>query len=397
MVLKPAFEKNFCCIAVSCSEEYVPYLSVYLQSIKEHASNNYNYDVVVFERGISDDRKEQLQKFTECGNIVLRFVNPLSLIENCNLSFPAHYNLECYFRLVSPLILKEYKKILFTDVDLIFQQDPMILYKKDIKNYPLAACKDLMWGAMLNHKDARDWISYALNTLNLEKPYEYFNTGVMLLNVNIFNQKKYSKKLLELVSSTTFRILEQDGLNTFFKTDIYYLDTAWNYPVAYGRYIDLLSYMPEENMKQYLKDKNNPYIIHYAGESKPWCYPEEEKASIWWQYARKTPFYTEILSRFIQFRYQVAINKSDATKGIREEFIKVHFPNINSRFVNTEYRQHLLFVIDHINYFRLKKFIYSMLKLVLSKSNKEKYRQKCQVVSRILKDAKQLQKRMYGV
>ena len=190
MVLKPAFEKNFCCIAVSCSEEYVPYLSVYLQSIKEHASINYNYDVVVFERGISDDRKEQLQKFTECGNIVLRFVNPLSLIENCNLSFPAHYNLECYFRLVSPLILKEYKKILFTDVDLIFQQDPMILYKKDIKNYPLAACKDLMWGAMLNHKDARDWISYALNTLNLEKPYEYFNTGVMLLNVNILNQKK---------------------------------------------------------------------------------------------------------------------------------------------------------------------------------------------------------------
>ena len=93
----------------------------------------------------------------------------------------------------------------------------------------------------------------------------------------------------------------------------------------------------------------------------------------------------------------MAINKSDATKGIREEFIKVHFPNINRRFVNTEYRQHLLFVIEHINYFRLKKFIYSMLKLVLSKSNKEKYRQKCQVVSRILKDAKQLQKRMYGV
>ena len=45
----------------------------------------------------------------------------------------------------------------------------------------------------------------------------------------------------------------------------------------------------------YEKDKTN--IIHYPGLEKPWFYPEMQHADIWWEYARRTPFYEEILKR----------------------------------------------------------------------------------------------------
>lgn len=307
--LQPFYKEKTVCIAASASNEYVPYLSVYLQSILSCISKNNNYDIIIFERSITSENKEKLQKQIKQKNIYLRFVNPSELLKEYDLKFPPHYNLECYFRLAAPLILKNYDKVIFTDVDLIFQEDPAKLFDTDIGTYPLAACKDLMWGTFINNNQW-DWAEYAKSVLKIKEPFEYFNTGVMILNVKEFNKNNYSKKLLELVSKTTFRILEQDGLNVYFGTKIKYLDTAWNFPVANIAYRNILGYMPLEFSKKYKQDKKNPYIIHYAGGIKPWLYPNEELAEIWWFYARQTPFYEEIMLRMIQHNTSMAMQIS---------------------------------------------------------------------------------------
>ena len=46
----------------------------------------------------------------------------------------------------------------------------------------------------------------------------------------------------------------------------------------------------------------NPKIIHFQEESKPWNNPDEEYADVWWEYARKTPFYEECLKRMCQIK-----------------------------------------------------------------------------------------------
>ena len=58
--IKPAFETNNIAIACSSSNEYVPYLSVWLKSLEEHTCTQYNYDVIVFERSITDENKRIL-------------------------------------------------------------------------------------------------------------------------------------------------------------------------------------------------------------------------------------------------------------------------------------------------------------------------------------------------
>ena len=304
-VEKPFFNKNECVLACSSSNEYAPYLSVWLQSILDHASKNTNYDIFVFERGISAENKKKLQDSVNCENIHLRFVNPISLLSSYDLKFHGDYNIECYFRLCSPLILHNFEKVVFTDVDLIFNADPKELYDIPVGDKPLAACLDLVWGGVMQYPSA-DWKKYADKVLKLNDPFRYFNTGVMLLNIPEFNKNDYSRKIIERCAATHYLILEQDALNAFFQKDIFYLDTAWNFPTENKGFkaISLFQFMPMRFLKQYKIDRKNPKIIHWAGSGKPWNDPSEDLAYLWWQYARKTPFYEEILARLTAFQIQ---------------------------------------------------------------------------------------------
>lgn len=294
--LLPAFKNNNIAIGMSCSNEYTPYLSVCLESLKQASKEENNYDIIIFERNITEENKNILKNQVECENISLRFYNPTQLIKNYQLKFPSCYNLECYFRLVSPVVCKNYEKIIFTDIDLLFKHDIKDLYEVDLGNLPLGAAQDYIYGIFLNNPNDI-WKTYALKTLELDEPYKYFNTGVMLINVKEFNQNNYSTKLLELVSKKQYKILEQDGLNKFFKTNIKYIDSSWNFPTLNKAYKSLFKFMPYEFTKKYNKDKENPKIIHFAGGLKPWFYPEEEFANVWWQYAKQTPFYELILKK----------------------------------------------------------------------------------------------------
>ena len=372
----PAFDGNNIALGVSCSNEYIPYLSVYLQSVIEHTDVSKNYDIIVLERSISAENKEILKKQIAQKNVSLRFVNPLPFLQKYDLKFSGHYNLECYFRLCAPLILKGYDKVIFTDCDLVFNEDPAKLYDIDISKYPLAACKDLMFGSFLNYPNS-DWKHYSQKELELKYPYEYFNTGVMVLNIKKFNENNWSKAMLELVSQKQFRILEQDGLNCFFKNSIKYIPTAWNFPVDIKPYISLVPYMPAEFENQYRKDKKNPFIIHWAGNGKPWNDPTETMADIWWQYARKTPFYEEILLRMVH-AHQLADNP------------------IGNIITNSNYNrdQKLKYVLMHPLYFLLKKFKYKIKKNLVIGERKSKAKQKYKNVKALLKDAKKLKKNL---
>ena len=191
----------------------------------------------------------------------------------------------------------------------------------------------------------------------------------MILNVAEFNKNNYSRKILQKVSQTTYRILEQDGLNAFFKTGIKYISSDWNFAVSHRIFKCFWDYIPVENNIQYQKDRQNPSIIHWAGGFKPWFYPDEEYAYIWWEYARKTPFYEEILARMIDY-------KIHSDKG----------------------EEQLLFVANHSFVFLFKKWYYKLKKsFSFSKYRKEKYKTKHKKLKVIIKNARKLKKQMMKV
>ena len=70
--IKPFFKKQDIVIAVSSSDEYSPYLCVYLESLKENASKDKQYDIVIFERNISERNKKIILEYIQTKNISIR-------------------------------------------------------------------------------------------------------------------------------------------------------------------------------------------------------------------------------------------------------------------------------------------------------------------------------------
>ena len=58
--IKPIFDKNYIPVVFSSDEGYAPYLSVALISLRENASKEHSYDLIVLDGGLSEKTKKTL-------------------------------------------------------------------------------------------------------------------------------------------------------------------------------------------------------------------------------------------------------------------------------------------------------------------------------------------------
>ena len=386
----PFYKEQSCVIAVSSSNEYAPYLCVYLASLKAHSKSDQKYDIVVFERNIDEQKKIAIKKAIETSYISVRFFNPISYFSNYKLHVTHDYfKEECFFRLVAPVIFKDYKKIIFTDLDIILNDDILELSKIDLQDKPMAAAVEPVWRYLYdkNMKILEHQIpSYTTGVLMLNNVYEYFNTGVCVFDVQKYNEENACKKILDDLQVNHYIFQEQCALNVFFKDKILKLPPIWNFELDP---LIIHNYDKCEYIYQYQKYETEAKIFHFLGLNKPWFNAKEYKANIWWNYARQTPFYEEMLQNLVETR--TAQSKLNPTLLNKPRIL-----NINELSSN-EYYIVLIFVIEHYWYFNLKKFWYKFKKAFAFGQRYQKYNQKYQNVKKLLKDARKLKKAMFHV
>ena len=82
-------------------------------------------------------------------------------------------------------------------------------------------------------------------------------------------------------------------MNILCEGKILYLDSGWNFfgdpDDSYRGYSR--SFAPKPYLEAYLRAKDHIRILHFAGCEKPWLYPDNEYAFLFWEYFRKTPYY----------------------------------------------------------------------------------------------------------
>lgn len=295
--LEPAFEKNYAAVAVPCSNLYAPYFSVWLQSVIDSSSANNNYDIVVLQDDISPKNKKKLLFMIEnYPNFSLKFFNPEKYLDKSKITVQKKYlNSVSSYRITLNKFMKGYNKVVVAEVDMILKHDIKELYDTDIKDAPIAAVVDPHFIRGYNLSAYRN--DYALEFLKLTDKFRYANTGVMVLNIDEFNKNKYSEKLIEMCKANTYTCLEQDAMNSLFDNSIYLLDAKWNFLTCDEEKELLDRNMPAELYKIWKETERNPYIIHWTGANKPWIAPDEYLAYEWWNIARRTPYYEEIVRR----------------------------------------------------------------------------------------------------
>lgn len=299
-VLKPAFSENNVAIALAADDFYVPYVAAVLASIKDHASPKNNYDIFILTKNINADNRRRLQDILSANsNMSLRFVKMGHYEARFSRLFTrGHFTVETWFRLILPELLVDYTKILYIDSDLIVNADLAELYRTDVKGYLLAACHDADTAGLYNgfepHKK-----DYMDNVLKIKNPYEYFQAGVILFNLDEFRKTYSTDEMLKFAASYDWQLLDQDVLNYLAQGRVKNIDMSWNVMFDWNgiRASDIISRAPKRLSDEYSRAHASPKIIHYAGPDKPWHQPTSDYAEVFWKYARMTVFYEEILLR----------------------------------------------------------------------------------------------------
>lgn len=296
------FDKPIVPVVFAADDNYVPQLTTTVYSAMKNADPSYFYDVVVLQRNIAWDKQERLRDFfKQFPNMSLRFTNVERELSGHDLSTNnAHISIETYYRFLIQKLLPFYDKVLYLDSDIVINGDIAKLYNTDLQGKLLGAIRDIDFLANLNVKHGKR-MGYAKNVLKMKNPYDYFQAGVLVLNTKAMRERYTIRQWLTYASNPAFIYNDQDVLNAHCEGEVLYLPWEWN--VVHdcgGRVGNLFVQAPNDIYNAYMRSRNNPQIIHYAGFQKPWTDPDCDFASIYWRYARETPFYERLLKRVVK-------------------------------------------------------------------------------------------------
>lgn len=270
---------NIVPIAFAFDNNVMKAACVCLSSLMMSADNNTFYDIFICCKRDPHFQKEHIDKITN--TYPMCRIRYIFVDESFDSAYEVrHVTKATYYRLLLPELIKEYDKILYSDIDIIFRMDLSGVYNQDLTDYYIAATYDL--GINQDTK--------YINSLGLEK-WEYYQAGFLLLNLKELRKNHIVDKFKKF-SRNKFLYQDQDILNICCKGKIKQLAPCYNMNDCAFIYI----YKHQRILPETINSQDCDYAlkngnIHYSGY-KPWnrysiCF------DIWWEYYRKSPFFND--------------------------------------------------------------------------------------------------------
>lgn len=247
-MLKP---KDKIHLALAFDLNFLTPFYVLLTSIFENNSENQ----IVFHTiaaGLDQAEKDRIVTFVRHHKSEIIFYEiDKKHVEKFVLPAHIHFSAATYYRLYFPeLVPAEIGKLLYIDTDIIVIGDLAELYRKNIASVPAAAVVDARIPVRTD--------------LGIIKPGTYFNAGVMLINLALWNEQKISEKAIEYLGKypENIQLADQDALNAILKDNWQPVDNKFNVT-----FYDMPEYLPKKKFSAFLKGK---VVIHYTTQNKPW-------------------------------------------------------------------------------------------------------------------------------
>lgn len=297
--LKPFWGKDQVTIASNFNNNYVHPFSVSLISFLKSMNPYIKYEFIVLSEDISENNKKILSSIVKkYNNVHLSFYNPFFLLSGVKLFVNnSVYSKDLYVRVIIPYILSNYDKVLVVDADTIIEKDLALLYDTDVDKYMMAAVRDVVYGGYINGV-VPGTLEYTKSVLHLDNPYNYCNTGVILLNLARIRSKYSCEEILHEIDIQRYRVYEQDMLNSLFRNHVLFLDPRWNLFTYTSEIIKKCVEMaPLDDYLEYQKARKEPFIIHYAAHPKLWWTNNADFGVVFWRFARLSPFYEELVAQ----------------------------------------------------------------------------------------------------
>lgn len=164
-----------------------------------------------------------------------------------------------YYRFLLPELIKE-DKVLYLDCDIIVTENIRALWDTDLTGYACAAVEDQSGDDITIHNRIGQYT-------------DYFNSGVLLMNLEYWRSNKISRKLIDFIyeNPETCLFPDQDAMNIILNGKVIFLDYKYNYQELFYWDRNLLCLHKSKWGKlKYNEAGIPPTIVHYSTSSKPW-------------------------------------------------------------------------------------------------------------------------------
>jgi lipopolysaccharide biosynthesis glycosyltransferase len=304
-------------IVFTSDQGFVPHLATAIVSLIINNPES-SFDIFIINSDIDPSSWDKICSLGKSGNH--RFHNILISDELFDgLILRHHFQKQIYYRLLIPELIHS-DRVIYLDSDIIVTGNICELYKTDIRDVYLAAVEEVNF---TRHKE-----------LAMMQDSKYFNSGVMLMNLDMWRRDSMRERVLEFITKNTEVIMfpDQDGMNAIINGCWKVVHPKYNMQTAIYEYDE--EYLKNIYGSQELKEaKASPVIIHYTGSIKPWHqYYKHKNKNKYWQYRRRTPYHNYPL-------YMINMMKGVTPNRIRRvvpNILKNYIKKIISLFVETD-------------------------------------------------------------
>lgn len=242
-------------IVFGVDSNYVKYAAITIQSIIYY--NPYkNIGFHIFCDCMNDDDFNKLKQIIDNNTQISLKVYFLS--NDMILDFPQSdgWNLSIYYRAIAPYILYgKVRKMLYLDADIICLGKIKDLFTMNLQCVA-GVVEDGLGKKSQNKQLAR---------LGISSHKKYFNSGVMLIDVNKYVEEDILVKFIDVIRSqhNKLAMFDQDAFNMILGDQVCYLSNIYNVQVP--------------------NKIKNIVFLHFIGSLKPWFTNAERFGSIEWK------------------------------------------------------------------------------------------------------------------
>ncbi len=237
-------EINRISIVFITDRNYLLQTWVAVRSLIESQSINTHIDIYIVSDGLSSKDKHIMQSAVdEDPAFILHFINVNSTNDFSNKIpydvLKSWSPATLYKLLLSDILPLNVHKVIYLDGDMIIRKDLTELYNIDLEENYVGAVRDTFYDNIAHEK-----------RMNLDG--EYFNTGCLLLNLDLMRKDNISQKLINTkMSRSDLGLADQDTYNEVCRGKVKLLSCRYNFYIT--------SFLMNEDMDGFKKYTTCPY------------------------------------------------------------------------------------------------------------------------------------------
>jgi lipopolysaccharide biosynthesis glycosyltransferase len=287
-------------LVYATDENYAPYCATSIASVLKNSKINTEFIFYILAEEMSEETKKKFQALKKIKDCSIYFITiDKEQFRRCPISH--HFSIETYFKFSIASLLQDVDKVLYLDCDVIILEDLSEFFSTDIEDFYVGMVSDAIIGSASGADQKR---------LGLAENSEYFNAGLIIMNLKKWREEDIEKKLLKWTEENSEKIMwvDQDVMNVVFKGFIKKLPEEYNVQLNYYDSREKLG-----DVKGKLK------VVHYCGKGKPWNNKDMFLADYFWKYAKICPFYDLIREKCLLHYSEMQKSEVDFIKQLISE------------------------------------------------------------------------------